>query len=1659
MNLAKYKTLFHGHFGQSTRIVEPWNFLVKKKGIMSSFKITALRDALLRDTGIEERVEVNQRHLIDKILARYSAEFTVFRELLQNSNDAGAESVQIIFETNKDAKPRPSLLWSSAANVKTITYRNNGRPFSEEDFARLRKIAEGNPDETKIGFFGVGFYSLFSLCEEPVVTSGKEMMCFLWRNDMLYTKKGRLPPESVTEWTVFFLNLRETMDVPKTGEFGRFLATSMAFTTHIKAVEVFVDDERVLCLSKSASVPQPLDIAKNFSFFSSSPFTLSSPNNFMQLESVYLSKVQLDVQIIEGSQNAATIHMRIATGTLNVTLPRKLVDEMVRTTKKAPPSTSKIMLMFSNYDEYDASSGVRGGIKVFDDLVPLPTEQGKIFIGFPTHQTTGCAIQLAGHFIPTVERESIDFVDRSLNLWNQEILSMGGLLARIVFEDDLNMTQALFSEMKLDADSRLWLEKKTCHTLNSFTFKPSTPSPFVGNILSTFFFKLSSLPIRICSTKGILPVSEVRIPDESMRLFISTTPVMTDGTMEKCKKFVQSLMASGLIRRISFEDVLKEISGRAFSSIEVIALFEWWVKLNERNMTKVRAIQQNLIIHSSDADTPIAFAAVTKYSRPGLVPSDLPLPPTVMPLDISRVFVKNEFTIHFWNITEFTILEWVQFICTNEGFGTDAIFTEKVMETINRHYQSSSSNIRTNIISLLSAKKCVLTQTGLILPQESYFNTVTLFDDLPKVSFSNPHHISAAFLKDLGVRETVELQLVFNRLNNLNWDQVRLIKYLASVQSLLSNVELKRLSVTPLFLLEMPRDSMQKGPRRLASDIYAPIETFKSFKLPVLLWTGKWKSTSEEARFMKSLGLRSFVPVDELIQASASAPDSSTRHLWVKHFVENYDSCYRESYNPSKAAAFIPTDGSPERAVKPTECYSDSTVAVMGFNVLHPAFRSEASKLGVKASPASSTLLQTLQNMQLNIEKAPIVLTFLGTQQINFSNRDWAQLKAMRFIPVQRDNTIVYASPQMVYFGIDKTKEFANHFMYVDFGTTANAFLRACGVKEQPTPMELAENLVKSPRDFLDSSGIDVYMGLLRQIAANYNMLKQNSWLVSQMRNSAFLIGRVSGSLGKEDEAVRVKLAKASEIFLIDDTVLSQIFQPLGAPMDEMLEFMYHDLGSRWLSSNVKEEYSPSGRREQTVSAQALETCIHERASLLLYDGHEKRSSKDLQADSESILNALKVSEIQKISIVRTFQSISKTQNTTACIEVDSRSRQYISILVTKDFDYFDVASAIGKIVLRKPRLNDFLLISTLLSTTLENLKRKGFPIDRIMNLIANKSKAPPPVATIVEPAPTNTTLSRANTTEFDDLKTMFPDADPDYIQNQLKSKGPSQVDEIANEMLETGYPKTTNEDAPSRSSTQKENPLFDAINKFTGINVANHLGGLKTFVEQTIGTSIPSNTVYRPNEVSPRQTDILKSRLKDSISGLRPSTEDRFNSIVRNDNPTPLQQIRDRCDTLSPHDLTLVYQCDGVSFYVDQSVMDEGRMLVSSKLDALERFTSLLKFLADVFEVKHKTIQVYYSKGSTIAFNRSRSLFFNFHFYLGLHFQPRVPGGFEPQGIASEKSSAIYYWFLVYCHELAHNFVSEHNSYHEYWLSTFAEHYLGSLVSRMGRQQINFTD
>ena len=66
----------------------------------------------------------------------------MYRELIQNANDAGASEVQIEFKTVTSK--------SDKRLISSMVIKNNGRAFSDDDWRRLKKIAEGNPDEQKV---------------------------------------------------------------------------------------------------------------------------------------------------------------------------------------------------------------------------------------------------------------------------------------------------------------------------------------------------------------------------------------------------------------------------------------------------------------------------------------------------------------------------------------------------------------------------------------------------------------------------------------------------------------------------------------------------------------------------------------------------------------------------------------------------------------------------------------------------------------------------------------------------------------------------------------------------------------------------------------------------------------------------------------------------------------------------------------------------------------------------------------------------------------------------------------------------------------------------------------------------------------------------------------------------------------------------------------------------------------------------------------------------------------------------------------------------------------------------------------------------------------------------------------------------------------------
>ena len=110
-------------------------------------------DLLLKakGSGNEEPVTVNLRRLIEDILSSYSVHFFVFRELIQNADDAKASSFSL--EIKCDAPSSSEEIDFHNRVITEIDTINDGLVFSETYWKRVATIADGNTDAASVGRF------------------------------------------------------------------------------------------------------------------------------------------------------------------------------------------------------------------------------------------------------------------------------------------------------------------------------------------------------------------------------------------------------------------------------------------------------------------------------------------------------------------------------------------------------------------------------------------------------------------------------------------------------------------------------------------------------------------------------------------------------------------------------------------------------------------------------------------------------------------------------------------------------------------------------------------------------------------------------------------------------------------------------------------------------------------------------------------------------------------------------------------------------------------------------------------------------------------------------------------------------------------------------------------------------------------------------------------------------------------------------------------------------------------------------------------------------------------------------------------------------------------------------------------------------------------
>ena len=337
----------------------------------------------------------------------------------------------------------------------------------------------------------------------------------------------------------------------------------------------------------------------------------------------------------------------------------------------------------------------------------------------------------------------------------------------------------------LDLELRKWFYGKAGHNLQFFTFHTSTPSAVVSSEMQSAFFDCGAQrqPFPIVSSVGIKSALDVRMPDPTFSVFLKELPVFPEELLGDSKPIVAALREKGMLKDITFADVLKELRERPLPEEEMVACLQWWINTSQQDPAGINDIRRELLraavltIGSSDNGDeriiPLGGIQTFLNSRNIVVPTDGPLPNHLLPISVSRKFdpIQLQRSLQ-WR--ELTVLEWVQHIVDPSVYTQKSefnivkspVWADRVLQVLGRCWPTLSKVNQATVIGLLNTLNCIPTSAGMKMPNDAYFSNADIFHDLPIVDLSSGVQIKGHLervLVDLGVRKHVDLQIIFNR--------------------------------------------------------------------------------------------------------------------------------------------------------------------------------------------------------------------------------------------------------------------------------------------------------------------------------------------------------------------------------------------------------------------------------------------------------------------------------------------------------------------------------------------------------------------------------------------------------------------------------------------------------------------------------------------------------------------------------------------------------------------------------------------------------------------------------------------------------------------------------------------------------------------------------
>jgi hypothetical protein len=259
---------------------------------------------------------------------------------------------------------------------------------------------------------------------------------------------------------------------------------------------------------------------------------------------------------------------------------------------------------------------------------------------------------------------------------------------------------------------------------------------------TAFFACATTHPFSLISSDGVQNTIQIRSPDPEISGFIKRLPVIPEDIVNGAKVMIAVLRSRGMIKEITFVDVLNELRLRPLSETETILCLNWWIFVAKQGDTSKRLEQRSQLLDAlvvSITGPPkkimkLSDARTFSNSRTddAIIPADGPLPCTLLPTNITSSFDPDLLASVFpWK--QLSIVDWLRHVTdwkvavANAEFDVTrcARWAERVLSVLaqawpfleknspKRRYQDSKSDVLHPNINRLEG-----TRPGLLLQRK-----------------------------------------------------------------------------------------------------------------------------------------------------------------------------------------------------------------------------------------------------------------------------------------------------------------------------------------------------------------------------------------------------------------------------------------------------------------------------------------------------------------------------------------------------------------------------------------------------------------------------------------------------------------------------------------------------------------------------------------------------------------------------------------------------------------------------------------------------------------------------------------------------------------------------------------------------------------------------